>query len=384
MSNGLHKVGCITARAKENRAKPRRSSHPNRLLKSSATRQWWQWQRERKPNQLEGSPLKTVAVARAVWKTLGPRRVAIVGGVGVIAGLLIFVIRGLGDGKWDLTGAIADFIKVFTSSVIIVGLLDWSQQHRWQRADQNALASLALTTLLAASGWSNVRTEGSPDLSPAVIRAELAESRGSLTSSVTKINQLYEQLRGARKGRNEEMFLAWSQLPSTLESYYSEGSRARRLSYLQEIVDTHLPALIERRDDPELSNQAAVLRNCVASAKASAQHTDTVILAHVLDERPPVLEPFLTSHGALSLLDPVFVLAGALKTTASSVLEALTAAQDPWRDVAFANRCLGGLRQEMWWIADALTALDVIVEHLNDDMAAATAPQQAAQLASSG
>lgn len=305
-------------------------------------------------------------------------RAAIVMGVSGASGLLVLLIERVASSKWLFADAATEFVNVFFSSILIVGLLEWHERSRWQRADWGALSSLALTAHLAATGWSNPQNLPAPTLHPAPVLAELAKAREELREQWTNIDTAYQKLISDSppdkdSDPGEALVIAALTLQATavpLELYYLEGSRTRRLQYLEHLVDEDIPRLVDRRSDPKLAGIGIELRDRVASALAGAEHADTIIRERILVERPPILSEYLGAGSAFEVLDPVAMLFRSIKAATDKILRQQSTGAGPGEPYVFgfANRCLGAVRNEVQWVEAALGALSDIISLLREEV----------------
>jgi hypothetical protein len=296
-----------------------------------------------------------------------------VAGAALVSALLVLLIqRFLGSGDWKWADALGDLVKLFTTTIVIVGLLEWYRRRRWQLAENEDLRSLALLANLVVSGWSSPKNIGAPDLDPTELADDLEKQMTELEKTSGNLDALYRILTKADKP--ELMgFLQLSQERWTLESYYAEGSRSRRLGYLSTLAEVHLPGLVERRDDPVLFTLAIALRNNVIRARAAANHADAIVREQVLLDRPQILEPFLDKHRELVAMDPVVVLARAVAYATDSIavddlLKSSTAIEAALDELRFANRCVGAIRNEIQWVTEALHGLKEVIRLMETDI----------------
>jgi len=307
--------------------------------------------------------------SRSLARAVGARRTIVVVVIALASGLVVLLIqRYIGDGHWKWSDALADFVKLFASTIVIVGLLDWYRQRRWQRAEGADLRSLMLMADLVATGWSSPKNIGSPDLDPARVGSGLEQQSDELAKASAELDALYQRL------IQEAVLEGFFDLASSgggLDGYYAEGSRARRLHYLSVVVDAHLPGLIQRRDDPELFGLFVALRDSVVRARAASHHADAVIREQVLLDRPQILVPYLDTQNAASAIDPVPLLARAIEYATTTLMNAPGGLTDKSLDqLAFAKRCVGVIRNEMQWVEDALQVLRRIIRMLEADIRA--------------
>lgn len=289
--------------------------------------------------------------------------------VALISGVLVLLIdRYLGSGDWRWADALADFVKLFATAVVIVGLLDWYRRLRWRDAEAMDLRSLTLLGSLVATGWSSPMNTVPPDLSPAAVVRDLEEEAEKLAAASDRLDEVYRQLIG--KGGLEGV-LELSGQQSAFELYYAEGSRTRRLQYLSTLVHSHLPGLIERRDDSELFSLFAVLRDSVIQAGAAAHHADAVIYERLFLDRPEVLVPFLDAQNALPAFDPVAVFARAIDYATDVAVESEDQREELSAYVKDVSRCVGAVRNELQWVREALLALRKVICKLEDDILSA-------------
>ncbi|HEX6687592.1 MAG TPA: hypothetical protein VF085_02875 [Solirubrobacterales bacterium] len=311
-------------------------------------------------------------------KTIGSRRAAIVACVALVSSLLVLLIqRFIGSGDWEWADALGDFVMLVATTIIIVGLLDWYRSRRWQRAEEEDLRSLTLLSGLIASGWSSPKDLGPPDLDPPHVMAALDEQMEKLATSAGELDDLYRSLIGET---DLNTLLELSQQRWTLEGYYLEGSRTRRVTYLSNLVEMNLPGLVERRDDPALFALYVALRDDVTRIRAAANHADMIIHEQVLMNRPPILEPYLRAHNESIFIDPIALLARVIASATDELSEQGNVAEmqesrkvreDELKRLAFANRCMGAVRNELQWVYDALGTLRKIIKALEADIGAA-------------
>jgi hypothetical protein len=312
-------------------------------------------------------PTRLVATARSIAEAIGIRRTIVVVVVALLSGTVVLLIeRYLGsEHEWNWDGALADFVKLFATTIIIVGLLDWYRQRRWHRAEGSDLTSLTLMAHLVATGWSSPKNVGTPDLDPAVVNQQLAKEITKLREASARLDALYGRL------RTEPGIMELIELDSerwSFSAYYAEGSRSRRLHYLSVLLEAHLPGLIERRDDPELFARFVALRDTAVQAGAAADHADAVIRERVLVDRPPILEDYLNRQNALSAFDPVAILAFAIENAVRALETRASLPEGFPEELEFATRCVGAVRNELQWVEDALRMLHEVIETLEDDI----------------
>jgi hypothetical protein len=226
---------------------------------------------------------------------------------------------------------------------------------------------------LAVSGWSSPKNVETADLDPKGLTKALEEQMEKLAKSSVGLDSLYKTL----IGKPDLMgFIELSQERWILEGYYAEGSRARRIDYLSILVEEHLPGLVERRDDPALFTLFVGLRDNVMRAGAAANHADAIIREQVLLDRPLILEPYLDSRSDLGVVDPVVLLSRVIAFATDSIdpadlLRSPGAIEGALSELAFANRCVGAVRNELEWVVDALGVLKEIVRVLDGDIRSA-------------
>lgn len=103
------------------------------------------------------------ANTRSLAKAIGAGRTILAVVVALITGLAVLLIeRYMGSGDWEWADALADLVKLLATTIVIVGLLDWYRQRRWQQADGTDLRSLTLMAYLIASGWSSPKISARP------------------------------------------------------------------------------------------------------------------------------------------------------------------------------------------------------------------------------
>jgi hypothetical protein len=312
------------------------------------------------------APRRFVADARSLAKAIGIGRTSVVVGVAVLSGLLVLLIkRYLGSEGWQWADAVADFVQLVATTVIIVGLLAWYRQRRWQQAEWTDLRSLTLMAHLIATGWSSPKNIGPPDLDPAAVRHGLEQQAVKLAQASADLDDRYQQL-DAEAGILD--FIRLARQRWRFELYYAEGSRERRLRYLSLLVDAHLPGLIERRDDPNLFALFVALRDDAVRATASANHADAVIREQIFLDRPPILMSYLGAQNVLSAIDPVAVLARAIEYATNALSKPGGPPDDAFAQLAFAKRCVGAVRNELQWVVDALYVLNDIIVTLAADI----------------
>lgn len=311
---------------------------------------------------------------RDLGKAVNPQRVAIVVGVGLITATLILLTqRFLGSKDWEWAEALASLITLIATTIVIVGLLAWQRERHWSSAEKEDLRSLVLISNLIATGWSSPKDIGPTDLDPAVAVNTLGDRVATLEKSSRKLDELYNAM---TNGEHELevlvtlMYEAW-----TLQEYYLEGSRPRRLDYLSLLVENHLPNMVERRDDPVLFNLFVTLRYAVLGAFAAARHADDVIRERVLMDRPVLLAPYLDEHSEASTVDPVALLSRVISYAtgqydSARVERALTSKdhEAPLGELSFVSRCIGAVRNDMQWVAKALETLKEVLEELEPEI----------------
>jgi len=291
--------------------------------------------------------------------------------VALLSGSLVLLIeRYVGTGDWEWGSGLSALVGVFATSIVVVGLLTWDRERRWRSAEADALRSLALCADLAASGWSDPKNVGQEALDPEKIAQELAKEAGVLSEASSRLDELH---RGLGRGADLEFVLNLAQQHWAMELYYAEGSRSRRIDYLSILIDGHLPALVERRDDEQLFSLLVALRDCVVRAEASANHADAIIRERILVDRPLLLEPFLAARSGLGAVDPLALFGRALKYATDQVLHKELLEPEPRleetvENLSFANRCIGAIRNEMQWVEDSLHACRQIVEILEPEI----------------
>ena len=302
---------------------------------------------------------------RILADDLPASRVAVVGGVAFGSAVIILLIRFVSTQahEWRFGDAGVAFVEVFATSAIIVGLLNWHERRRWKRADRKALSSLALAAHLAASGWSNPMNLGRPDLASAVLIENLEKSSSRLSGWSAKFDEIHKEA-SERATAEVDSALKVLFLASDLKLYWAEGSRRRRLEYLNQIVQVHLPTLIDRRNDAELAAHGAELRDFVVSAFASADQADAIIHERIFHGEAPGLAGYRSDEN-LRFREPVLLLAGGLEAVQKELMSTMAFEGNA---VGFAIRCVGALRNELQWVAAALDCLARIIADLGDEI----------------
>jgi hypothetical protein len=196
---------------------------------------------------------------------------------------------------------------------------------------------------------------------------------GEIEESSRRLDSLYERM------ATESELVAVLDIArdiKVLRIYDLEGTRRRRLDYLTSLVNTYLPTLVERRDEPRLFTKFVVLRQAVLAAVAAGKHADAIIHERVLMDRPEILEPYLDSHPELVASDPVVVLRRVTefivlaydRERVERILKKEVPGHDSLGELSFLPDCLGHVRNEMQWVVKSLNLLNAVIDYLEPDL----------------
>jgi hypothetical protein len=305
-------------------------------------------------------------------KAFDPAKTAIVLAVGGVSAALILVI-GVTFGPGDLDSAageaLSSLVTLAATSIVVVFLIDWHRRAQWERAEMEDLRSILLLSSLIASG-----SESPTDFRPADF--DLPQAKARLDDEIGRLQELSEKLDGIVKETEDksELYVVFAAPwgSTNLAGYYRAGARPRRLSYLATLVETHLPGLVERYDEPRLFAKFVDFRYAVMAAAAAARDTEEQIRIRILMDRPEVLRPFLSEHPDSFVIDPVSLLVQAGRSivekyenpeTMRTRLEAHADADATAWHLDFIPHCFGAVANEISAIQRALEALKDLLEH---------------------
>lgn len=290
-------------------------------------------------------------------------RAIVVAGGSLVAALIAFAIRRAFAG--DVEDAIVDAVQILFTSVLIVGVLEWHERRRWRRADRQALRSLALMAHRAATGWSDAGGLARPTLRADDVGQSLRSEARELDDLASELDTLRGQLDDDGDADPVDRTVALLGLPAELVGYNAEGSRGRRLGYLEAIVRHDLDRLVARRLDPALAERAELLRDRVVAATNAADHADAVLRGRIVGSRPGNVPSGPVESPGSASLDPLETLALAVKSAGERARDAIGRLDDQARTL---RRPLGALRNELRRVSEALVLVAEIVHLLRDEI----------------